>query len=484
MSGPAHGIVAALQPTDLAASRRQVADQVFSRAAGAPLQQGNQVELLEDAARNYPAWLEAIAGAERTVHFEMYIFRDDALGQRFAEALCERARAGVRVRVLYDWLGAIGKAPARFWRRLRDAGCEVRCVNPARLQDPLGWISRDHRKLIVVDGRLAFVTGLCIDHRWEGDAAAGVPPWRDTGVALRGPVVADCERAFADVWATCGEPLPDADAPKAGEPGQAGDMDVRLIATEPKTSGLFRLDLLVTGLARRNLWLADAYFAGNKAYIDALRAAVSAGVDVRLLVPGVSDIPIVANFSRTTYRPLLEGGVRVFEWNGPMMHAKTAVADGRWARVGSTNLNAASWFGNWELDVAVENEAFARAMEASYLRDLEGATEVVLGARRKVRPRETAPHTTSLHGSTSRAAAAALSASGAVGAALSDPRGVGAAEASALVGFSVPLLGVALLAFAFPRVVSWTFAAVTAGLAVWLLQRAVRLRARESLEDR
>jgi cardiolipin synthase len=459
------------------ASQRQLAEEAFSRAAGAPLLQGNQVDLHQDAEENYPAWLEAIDGAERTIHFEMYIFRDDATGHRFADRLCARARTGVRVRVLYDWLGALGKTPRRFWNRLREAGCEVRCVNPPQPQNPLGWLSRDHRKLLTVDGQIAFVTGLCIASQWEGNPARNIPPWRDTGVSLRGPVVADCERAFAAVWAAGGEPVPDAEIPVGEEIPRAGEMDVRLIATAPDTAGLFRLDLLVAGLARRNLWLADAYFAGNAAYIDALRSAVGAGVDVRLLVPGVSDIPVVANFSRTMYRPLLEGGVRVFEWNGPMMHAKTAVADGRWARVGSTNLNAASWFGNWELDVAVENESFGRTMEEAYVHDLESATEIVLGARQKVCPRAPVPHTTSFAGSTNRATAAALRASGAVGAALSNPRSVGATEASALASFAVPLALIALLAFVFPRVLSWSVAAVAATLAGWLLQRAVRLRA-------
>ena len=482
MSGPAQETVPPAYPSLLMA-RRQLADQVFSRAAGAPLLEGNRVELYQDGEENYPAWIEAIDGAQHTIHFEMYIFSDDATGRRFADRLCARAREGVTVRVLYDWLGARGKTPRRFWKRLREAGCEVRCVNPPQLQNPLGWLSRDHRKLLTVDGKLAFVTGLCIGNEWEGDPARGVPPWRDTGVSLRGPVLSDCERSFADVWATGGEPLPENEIPTNEEIPKAGEMNVRLIATEPESAGIFRLDLLVAGLARNNLWLADAYFAGNRAYIDALRSAVGAGVDVRLLVPGVSDIPVVANFSRTMYRPLLEGGVRVFEWNGPMMHAKTAVADGRWARVGSTNLNAASWFGNWELDVAIEDEGFARSMEQTYLRDLEGATEIVLGARRKVRPRTPVHHSTSLHGSTNRAAAAALRASGAVGAALSNPRSVGAAEASALASFAVPLALLALIAFLFPRVVSWSIALVAAVLAGWLLQRSVRLRSRKELDE-
>ena len=135
---------------------------------------------------------------------------------------------------------------------------------------------------------------------------------------------------------------------------------LRVVATVPNTAGLFRVDQLVAAMARKTLWLTDAYYAGTAAYVEALRAAARDGVDVRLLVPGASDIPLIRPFSRAGYRPLLEAGVRVFEWNGSMIHAKTAVADGRWARVGSTNLNVASWLGNRELDVIVEHEPFAR----------------------------------------------------------------------------------------------------------------------------
>ncbi|MGH7128678.1 MAG: phospholipase D-like domain-containing protein, partial [Planctomycetaceae bacterium] len=139
-----------------------LADQAFSRASGARLIQGNRVRLLRDAAENYPAWLDAIAAAERCVYFESYIIRDDASGRQFADALSAKARAGVPVRLLYDWLGAVGKTSGRFWDSLREAGVEVRCFNPLRLASPLGWVHRDHRKSLVVDGRIGFITGLCV----------------------------------------------------------------------------------------------------------------------------------------------------------------------------------------------------------------------------------------------------------------------------------------------------------------------------------
>src|SRR3954454_4795817 len=145
-----------------AALDRSLMDQAFSRATGARLVTGNRVRLLRDAAENYPAWLDAIAGAERYVHFESYIIRDDTSGRQFAEALMAKARTGVPVRLLYDWLGAVGKTPGRFWTDLRQAGVEVRCFNPFRLASPLGWVHRDHRKSLVVDGTVGFVTGLCV----------------------------------------------------------------------------------------------------------------------------------------------------------------------------------------------------------------------------------------------------------------------------------------------------------------------------------
>src|SRR5712691_11069012 len=363
-------------PTRALATARVLADQAFSRAAGAPLVHGNAVHILKDGAENYPAWLSAIGAARETIHFECYIVHDDEVGQRFADALVARARDGVRVRLIYDWLGAVGKTGPRFWRRLREAGVEVRCFNPPRLDEPLGWLARDHRKSLVVDGRVAFVTGLCIGKAWEGWPERGLEPWRDTGVEIRGPAVADVTRAFAEAWAACGDPLPEAERTRAIPPRE-GDVPLRVVAATSGTSGLYRLDPLVAALARSTLWLTDAYYAGTPTYVQALAAAARDGVDVRLLVPGRgSDIAIMQTISRAGYRSLLEAGVRVFEWNGTMLHAKTAVADARWSRVGSTNLNLASWIGNWELDVVVEDEGFGQAMEAMYVQDLGNATEI------------------------------------------------------------------------------------------------------------
>ena len=465
---------------------RQIADQAFSRASGAPLRQHNTVRLLKDATENYPAWLAAIAAARRTIHFEMYIVHEDAQGRLFAEALIAKVREGVRVRLIYDWMGGFGKTSHAFWRRLRAGGVEVRCYNPPRFESPLGWVSRDHRKLLSIDRTVAFVTGLCVGQAWVGDTARGIAPWRDTGVELRGPAVADCEAAFADAWASTGTPLPPDDDATPSVAPTTDDIAVRIVATVPSTAGLFRLDQLVAALARKTLWLTDAYFAGTAPYIEALRAAAHDGVDVRLLVPGASDIPAVGLFSRAGYRPLLEAGVRVFEWNGPMVHAKTAVADGRWARVGSTNLNLASWIGNRELDVIVEDDAFGEQMEAMYVNDLAQATEVVLDARNRVRAPDWRPaggEAGSAGGSSGRAMAGAVRISNAVGAAITNRRLLEPVESHIAMTAGAALLVIGILAIAFPRGFAYPVAGLVLWLALSLLYRGFMLHTRHGDRD-
>jgi cardiolipin synthase len=458
---------------------RRLSDQLFSRTAGAPLVRGNAVRLLRDAAENYPAWLAAIREAQRTVHFENYILHDDAVGQRFAAAFFEKARDGVPVRVVYDWFGSLGKAFGGFWRRLREGGVDVRCYNPPRLDRPLGWIGRDHRKCLVVDGEVAFVTGLCVGRMWEGAPERGLAGWRDTGVEVRGPAVAEVAHAFADTWAATGAPLA-ADEVVAPGLSAEGDLDLRVVASTPGTAGLYRLDPLVASLARRTLWLTDAYFAGTSTYVQALRSAAQDGVDVRLLVPGAgSDVPMMLAVSRAGYRALLEAGVRVFEWNGPMLHAKTAVADARWARVGSTNLNLASWMGNRELDVVVENEAFGLRMEEMFQDDIRNATEIVLRRWARVRPAGDVrvPRVRGAGGSAKRAAAGALRIGNALGSVLAARRVHGPAERWLMAEGGLLLSVLAGVGFVWPRLLAWPLAAFSLWLGLALLARAARRRA-------
>ncbi len=453
---------------------RTLAENAFSRAAGAPLVGGNSVRLLIDAEANYGAWREAIRSAQRAILFENYIIRPDATGRGFRDELAARAAAGVKVRVLLDWFGSFS-TPRSFWRPLVEAGGIVRYHNPPSFSTEMSWLWRDHRKSLAVDGRVGFVSGVCVSDAWLGDAKRGVEPWRDTGLELRGPAVADIVRAFSEIWALNGPALPALECGAPRDEGPAGDVTLRIVATSPNVTALYRLDLLVASLAERRLWLTDAYFAGTASYVQALRAAARDGVDVRLLVPGGSDLPWLRPLATAGYRPLLEAGVRVFEWNGSMLHAKTAVADDRWARVGSTNLNIVSWLTNFEVDVAVEDEGFARQMAETYERDLGHATEIVLKKRRRVRlPPENDERSKPARGSLTRATAGALRFTRGVSAAMSGQRVLERGDSIALLIVAAVLLAFTAVAVIFPTVVAWTAASLAALVGCILIFRSVR----------
>ncbi|HEY9431282.1 MAG TPA: phospholipase D-like domain-containing protein [Blastocatellia bacterium] len=471
------------------------AEQAFWRAAGAGLIPGNSARILKDAAENYPAWLEAIESARRTIYFESYVIHEDEQGRIFADALIRKARDGVKVRLIYDWMGAFSSTSNRFWRRLREAGVEVRCFNPPRCDNPFGWLGRDHRKMLSIDGRVGFVSGLCVGQLWVGDERKGIEPWRDTGIEIRGPAVVELERAFAQMWAACGQPIPAVEFTDSISPIRLiqddGDVALRIVASMPYSAGLYRLDQMITAAARETLWLTDAYFAGTTPYIQALSAASRDGVDVRLLVPQATDIPVMRALSRTGYRPLLESSVRVYEWNGPMIHAKTAVADGRWARIGSTNLNPASWVSNWELDVVIEDKRIGEEMEQMFLDDLENATEMVLTVRQRLAPASKPkrhPGGRRLRkrigsGSSSRAAAGAIQIGRTVSAAITNRRALGPAESRIMGGAGVLLVAASVIAVMWPRVISLPLAVIGVWVAVSAFIRAFHLRREGKREE-
>lgn len=335
--------------------------------------------------------------------------------------------------------------------------------------------------MIAVDGEIGYISGLCVGQRWAGIPERGLLPWRDTGVEIQGPALAEIEQAFAEAWAATGDPLPSREIPDHESIQPAGDDSVRIVATTPNVGGVYRLDQLVAATARERMWLADAYFLGTSSYVQMLNAAAQSGVDVRLLIPGSNDVPIMRAISRAGLRPLLESGVRVFEWNGSMMHAKTAVVDGRWARVGSTNLNITSWLGNWELDVVVEERRFAGEMEQMYLEDLSHSTEIVLGRRRR-RPvvavgGERGPRKRRAAG-VSRTAAGVVRLSRTVGAAMTNRRKLGPAEATIMFWGAALLAGISAIALIWPKVVVYPLVTLCLWTAASLLVRIYKLRTR------
>jgi cardiolipin synthase len=333
---------------------------------------------------------------------------------------------------------------------------------------------------VVIDGQVGFVSGLCVGQSWVGDAPRRIEPWRDTGVRVRGPAVSDLERAFNQMWDLVASGRESFELPKRDEVVTAGDASLRIVASEPSMAGLYRLDQLIAALAREFIWLTDAYFVGTPTYVQSLRAAALDGVDVRLLLPRTSDIPLVRALSRVGYRALLEAGVRIFEWNGSMLHAKTSVADSRWARVGSTNLNLASWMANYELDVVAEDEPFARAMEDMYLADLERSTEIILTEKDKVRPKDSRRHRRTrgrpARGSAGRAATGALTIGRTLKTAITTPRLLGPTEAPLMLVAACLLLSVVVLAAVFPHAAGIFVACLCGWAAFTLLIKAFRLR--------
>src|SRR5919107_1429979 len=291
-------------------------------------------------------------------------------------------RAGNRLRLLKD-------GPNTYDDRLRSAGVEVRAVNPPTLGTPLGVVRRDHRKLLAVDGTYASTGGVCISEGWLVRSPKTDLVYRDTAVSVRGPAVADLERAFAGSWDEMGRPLPEEERPGVEGIPLVGDEAVRVAIQEPRKMRVLRMLGLITAGVQRRVWVTDAYFLSLPVLTQALMSTASDGVDVRVLVPATNDLPWIGVLSRSGYRQFLEAGARIFEYGGPMIHAKTVVADGWWSKVGSTNLNVSSLTANWEIDLVGEGTNFASKMEQLFEEDLVDAREVHLvrtAYRSKVSP--------------------------------------------------------------------------------------------------
>ena len=363
---PRHSEPAAADPLALAMNRA---------VDGRPVP-GNDVRHLADSPAALEAMLDAIARAEHRVHLENYIIRGDRTGARFAEALRERTSKGVQARVLYDALGSWG-TPERYWRMLRQAGVEVRAFHPLATTRPLDLLSRNHRKMLVVDGTYAIIGGICLGDEWAGDASCDRQPWRDTVVSIEGPAATVIEQTFGRVWASAGPPLPPK-ALEAAAPVPRGDIDVRVVEGVPGRTRIARVAQLAYDTALERIWIWDAYLAAPPPLSTALIDAARSGVDVRVLVPSNSDIRLVRDITRVGYRELLAAGVRVFEWRGTMLHAKAMLTDQRWVRIGSSNMNVSSLYANYELDVVIESAAFNEELATQFTSDMAHSNEIVL----------------------------------------------------------------------------------------------------------
>lgn len=333
-------------------------------AVGWPWRQGNRFQLLADSDRIFRRMLEAIAGARESVLLEMYLVGSGTVARRFIQELAACARRGVRVHVLFDAFGSLGLRAADR-RRLADSGAHLTFFNPLSLRKRLQNCLRDHRKLLVIDGRLAFVGGVGLADEFI-DGRRGRRAWRDLMLEISGPVVSDWQTAFARNWSRSGgsPAVPEGIVDHPDEPSSGEDALGRIALSEAGHRSVLASDVVrrINGAARR-AWIMSAYFVPSRRFRKALRRAARRGVDVRLLVPGPkTDHPWVRHAARRFYGKLLRNGVRIFEYQPRVLHGKMVLCDD-WLSLGSSNFDR--WSFRWNLEANQEVESAALAAQAA-----------------------------------------------------------------------------------------------------------------------
>jgi len=362
------------------------------RIAAADVSSGNQVALLHDGPATFDEMCALIDGARETVVLEAYIFRPDETGRRIAEALIRATERGVSVRLLTDWIGMRGMTSS-FMSALKKAGVVHRVFNAPGFRPWLGLVPRDHRKLLVVDSAVGITGGVGIGNEWMGKTRRHRGHWRDTAVRIEGPAAHDMQQAFDTMWERANKRerrgshrLTRRVARGAHlDPSNAPPALVGIVEGEPLRLRIARALQTQAISAERSIWIATAYFAPSWSEVEALTGAARDGVDVRILVPSRNDHKWVTFLTRRYYRRLLTNGVRIWEWKGTMMHAKTSVVDGRWVRVGSTDFNPLGVAINYELDAVIEDATLGAEAEAMFLDDLEHSREITMKNRKQRR---------------------------------------------------------------------------------------------------
>lgn len=358
-------------------------------ATGRPLIAGNKVTLLFDGPQTMAAMLNAIEMAKDHINLETYIFDQDELGLLFADALIAKQRAGVQVNIIYDSVGTIG-TPAEFFTRMRDAGIQLVEFNPVNPLKRFGaWRinNRDHRKILVVDGRVAFTGGINITadysesslfrskNRPRDQTEVG---WRDTHIRIEGPAVAAIQFLFLDVWTRqTNRELQDRNY--FPPPVNAGDKLLRVLGSEPGGDfEIYKAYILAIQEAKRSIHISSPYFAPDAQVVRALKEAARRGVDVKIIFPSITDSGLIFHAGRSYYNTLLKSGIKIYELQVAVLHAKTAVIDGVWSTVGSANLDMRSFLHNNEINVVVLGEEFGSAMESAFNEDLRSSEEITV----------------------------------------------------------------------------------------------------------
>jgi len=352
---------------------------------GNPLIAGNKVTLLYDGPQTMAAMIAAINAAKDHINLETYIFDQDAVGLAFADLLMARQRAGIQVHVIYDAVGTIG-TPQAFFDRMRDAGIHLVAFNPVNpLQSQSAWSPnhRDHRKILVVDGLIGFTGGVNISSTYANSSlfrskgrintAIG---WRDTHLRIEGPAVAALQWEFLGSWGRQ-RAIPLSDSNFFPPQPTAGDQLVRVLASAPDgDQDIYAAYVLAIESAEKSVHMTCAYFVPDVQILRALQAAARRGVDVKIILPGVMESGLVYYAGRSFYAEMLSSGIKVYQLQIAVLHAKTAVVDGLWSTVGSTNIDMRSFLHNYELNAVVMDKAFGDAMESAFEEDLHQSVEM------------------------------------------------------------------------------------------------------------
>jgi len=359
---------------------------VVESVTESPLTKGNKVTLLADGPATYAAMFKAIQNAKGHINLESYIFEDDETGRKFSELLLQKQAEGVQVNVIYDSLGSINVSEV-FFQSLRDAGIQVvnfNPLNPLSDREEWGLTHRDHRKILIVDGKVAIIGGINISAVYSRSPFTRKKKvkaqihWRDTDVQVEGPAVAEFQKLFLDTWAKQkGPELSERNNyfPQLKEKGTAL---VRVVGSTPGETNRIPFIVYVSAItfAEHSIHLTNSYFIPDEQIVKALTDAAGRGVDVKIVLPGITDSTLVFYAQRYHYSKLLKSGVKIYEHNTSLLHAKTAVIDEVWSTVGSTNMDNLSFLHNDEVNAVILSKEFAAEMEKMFVRDLENSRQI------------------------------------------------------------------------------------------------------------
>jgi cardiolipin synthase len=344
---------------------------------------GNKIELLQNGDEYFPAMLKAISAAQKTINFESFILYSDSIGTQFRDALCERARAGIEVRVMVDGIGSGWSLNNSDVKMMQKAGCKFSYYHPTHSLRVDRTNRRSHRRVLVIDGKVGFTGSVGFSEKWSGHAE-DKNHWRDLQARIEGPLVAKLQSAFQEHWLkTFGEAL--SGAGQFPPQNSTGDLKAQVVTSHSfSMAPVPLLQAVAFAAATKRIWITNAYCTPTDDQVEQLVKAVDRQVDVRLLLPGPNnDQPLTKSAGRSAYGKLLQGGVKIFEYQPTMIHEKTMVVDGLFSMFGSSNFDARSSEINEELDIVVYDQNFGRAMEAVFEKDLAQAREYTLDDFRK-----------------------------------------------------------------------------------------------------